>query len=154
VENVTAGGNIQEWGEIPLLGTKDFYCESIQPHDKSIKILLPVHRNGFMNIKTKASLKDILKSYSFNKVFLNCTCRITFDNIQDLLSQPSTKYTVYHKAHKCRGDYCTLSKNVSSKTAVINQFVSQDTVIDKCEILTDDPRLISKYDNIIEENDP
>jgi hypothetical protein len=66
----------------------------------------------------------------------------------------STKYTVYHKAHKCRGDYCTLSKNVSSKTAVINQFVSQNTVIDKCEILTDDPSLISKYNTIIEENDP
>jgi hypothetical protein len=97
-----------------------------------------------MNIKTKASLKDILKSYSFNKVFLNCTCQITFDNIQDLLSQPNTKYTVYQRAHKCQSDYCTLSKNVSSKTAVINQSVSQDTVIDKCEILTDDPILIPK----------
>jgi hypothetical protein len=148
-------GKCNSWREYPRvgrntpLGTKDFYFESIQPHDKSIKILLSVHRNGFINIKTKASLKDILKSYSFNKVFLNCTCRITFNNIQDLLSQPSTKYTVYHKAHKCRGDYCTLSKNVSSKTAVINQFVSQDTVIDKCEILTH-PSLISKYNKIIE----
>ena len=96
-----------------------------------------------MNIKTKASLKNHFKSYSFNKVFLNCTCRITFDSIQDLLSQPNTKYTVYHRVHKCQSDYCTLSKNVSSKTAVIN-LVSQDTVIDKCEILTDDPILISK----------
>ena len=43
---------------------------------------------------------------------------------------------------------------MSSKTVVINQFVSQDTVIDQCEILTDDPSLISKYNKIIEENDP
>ena len=107
-----------------------------------------------MNIKTKASLRDTLKCYSFNKVFLNCTCRITFDNIQDLLSQPSTQYTVYHKAHKCWSNNCTLSKNVSSQNVVINQFVSQDTGIDRCEILTDDPSLISKYNKIIEENDP
>ena len=76
---------------MPLLGNKDLYLEIIQPHDKNINILLPVHRNGFMNIKTKASLKNILKSYSFTKVFLNCTCRITFDSVQDLLSQPNTK---------------------------------------------------------------
>ena len=43
---------------------------------------------------------------------------------------------------------------MSSETVVINQFVSQDTVIDKCEILTDDPSLISKYNKIIEENGP
>ena len=43
---------------------------------------------------------------------------------------------------------------MSSKTLVINQFVSQDKVIDRCEILTDDPSLISKYNKIIEENDP
>ena len=128
-------------GEIPPLGTKDFYYETVQPHGKSIKILLPEHRNGFMNIKTKASLKDTLKCYSFNRVFLNCTCRITFDNIQDLLDQPGTQYTVYHGAHKCRSNNCTLSKDVSSQSVVRNQFVSQDTVTDRCEILAEDPNL-------------
>ena len=123
VENVTAGGNIQEWGSIHPSGIKDLYYESIQPHDKSIRILLPEHRNGFMNIKTKASLKDTLKCYSFNKVFLNCTCRITFDNIQDLMSQPSTKYTVYHKAHKCRSDHCIVGQMPQHNFIKLNRYI-------------------------------
>ena len=71
-----------------------------------------------------------------------------------LLDQPGTQYTVYHGAHKCRSNNCTLSKDVSSQSVVINQFVSQDTVTDRCEILTDDPNLILKYNKIIEDNDP
>jgi hypothetical protein len=54
VENVTAGGNIQEWGEIPLLGTTDFYCESIQPHDKSIKNLVTSTQEWFYEYKDKS----------------------------------------------------------------------------------------------------
>jgi hypothetical protein len=83
VESVSTGGNAHEWGNIPLLRDKDFYYEEIQSHGKSIKILLPKHGKGFMNKKTKTSLINILKRYSFDKVFLNCTCRITLDNIQE-----------------------------------------------------------------------
>jgi hypothetical protein len=36
----------------------------------------------------------------------------------------------------------------------MNKFVSQDSVIDHCEILTDDKSLISKYNEIIESNNP
>ena len=59
VESVATDGNAHEWGNIPLLRDKDFYYEEIQSHGKSIKILLPKHGKGFMNNRTKTSLKDI-----------------------------------------------------------------------------------------------
>jgi hypothetical protein len=114
ISNVTACENVQGWSDIPDLGNKDYYYETVQSHGKSIKILLPEHRKGFLNKITKSSLKDTLRGYSFSKVFLNCTCRITFDNIQSFLNQPDNEYVVY-KIHKCQHNKCGLSGEVSNQ---------------------------------------
>ena len=39
-------------------------------------------------------------------------------------------------------------------TSLVGQFISEDKIKDRCEILTDDPELIQKYNNIIEDNSP
>ena len=153
-ESVLIDGNSHEWGNIPPLRYKDFYYEEIQSHGTSVKILLPKHGRGFMSHKTKTSLRNTLEKYSFNKIFLNCTCRITYDNIQGLVNKSNTQYTVYNKTQKCLNNNCTLSKKINASRHVINHFVSQDTVTDRCEILTEDKALVSKYNEIIEANGP
>ena len=70
------------------------------------------------------------------------------------MSQPDDQYVVYHKVFKCQHSKCALSEKVSDQKLIMNQFVSQDAVIDRCEILTDNQSLISKYNEIIEANDP
>ena len=37
---------------------------------------------------------------------------------------------------------------------MISQFISEDKIKEKCEILTNDPELIQKYNRIIEDNSP
>jgi hypothetical protein len=92
VKNILIDGNSHEWGDIPILKHRDFYYEKIQPHGKSIRISLPKHGRGFMSHKTKISLRNILEEYSFDRIFLNCTCRITYDGIQRLVNKLNTQY--------------------------------------------------------------
>ena len=85
--NLDNTGNAHYWDEIPELGVKDYYYQVTSPQLASIMVLLPIHRNGFLNIKTKFSLKQLLHKYKISKVFINCTCRIDYTNIQGFLNK-------------------------------------------------------------------
>ena len=152
IDNARRSENILKWGKIPFLGKDDYYYEKSQSPNLNIKIMLPAHESDPLNDKIVKSLQSTLNSYLFDKIYICCICKLNFDNIGSIVYNKGTSLAVYQKIKRCKDDVCTLSQNNINKPAVISQFTSEDKIKDKCKILTDDPKLIQKYNRIIEDN--
>ena len=76
---------------------------------------------------------------------------LNFDNIENIVCNP---FTGFQKIKRFKDGICTLSQNSITKPSLIGQFISEDKIKDRCEMLTSDPELIQKYNKIIEDNSP
>ena len=114
------------------------------------KIILPYHGDqskqklvdGIVNTIKKENIKDL---------FIYCNCIINNQIInhwesENLISYKLNIYFLNEDKH-CQ-HYCSF-KNQKQ----INTLIAQDQVVESCEILTSDKRLIDQYNEIINKND-
>ena len=101
------------------MGKDDYFYEKSQSPNLNIKIMLPAHESGLLSDKIVKSLQSTLQSMKFDKVYICCTCKLNFDNIENIVCNKGNPFTVFQKVKSCKDEICTLSQNNLTKTSLI-----------------------------------
>ena len=96
----------------------------------------PAHESDPLSDKMVKSLQNTLQGILFDKIYICCTCKLNFDNIGNIVCNKGTSFTVFQKVKRCKDDICTLSQNSITKPSLIGQFIREDKIKDRFEILT------------------
>ena len=131
------------------LKSNEFYT-SKQLNNNTYKILLPHHLSQNKN-KLLEGIKSILIENNILQILVCCSCVLNISTTQEA-DHKSVFYFSNNSTH-CNQNKCRLI-NLKRHTNQINNLIAQDRSVEKCEILTSDPRLISQYNDIIDKNGP